>query len=77
MKNANLCVLFQGKILMRVDYNPPKDAAEKSTGGGDDRQQAEMGDEEDEEGVEGEEGEGGVAEGDADAGGSGGIKKKR
>ncbi|XP_065071964.1 myoferlin-like isoform X2 [Rhopilema esculentum] len=68
-----------GKISMRIDYNPPKDAAEKQTGGADDRQQSEMGGEEGgEEGVEGEEGEG-AAEGEAEAtgGAAGGPAKKR
>ena len=61
---------------MRIDYNAPKDAAEKSTGGADDRQQAEMGDEE---GEEGEEAEGGIVEGEggADTGGVPGAIKKR
>ena len=64
---------------MRIDYNPPKDAAEKQTGGADDRQQSEMGGEEgDEEGGAGEEGDAPVeGEGGDDAGGAPGAVKKR
>ena len=62
---------------MRIDYNPPKDAAVKQTGGADDRQQAEMGGE-GEEGAEGEEGDI-AAEGEEgeQAGSTDGAVKKR
>ena len=71
---------FQGKISMRVDYNPPKEAGEKQTGGADDRQQSEMGEEGGEEGGEEFEGDP-AAEGEAgggdEAGGPAGVAKKR
>lgn len=63
---------------MRVDYNPPKDAAAKQTGGADDRQQAEMGAGGDEEGAEGD----GDVAAEVDEGGEassapGAVKKRR
>jgi len=66
-----------GKVSLRIDYNPPKDAAEKQTGGADDRQQGEMGGDEEGAEVEDEVAAAEGEEGGETSGASGGAKKRR